>query len=296
MKIQNLLTEGLIKIPTDVINSVMTSVASVVFSYFIEFHEVMENTDNVETLKMMMKVFQRKYSPFELVELDDEHMENGFQVDRIVHIDPAVFDPRYKKTSQTRKYPIMVTAGVNLGDEDTLASYGVSPKTGRVVLTVDIQENDYFKVLQAPQGIKFLKVFMEILEQAVEHELMHFVQNKLLGQDIIKAASTYTTDDGKTDLLKYYQSDIEFGPSIKSAFAQFAGDIKSAMKTGMMLSRQELDKEVLAFTQPGRDGKITSMSNFFKILYNNDKEKWKKAVKYFHSLVLKNIDTLTSST
>lgn len=292
MKILTLLNEGLIKVPQEVTNEVMRAIAPSVFSYFITFHTNEGNEDSVKNLQTLQKVYERKYGGFSLLELNDDLMHNGFETEYIVYIDPSLFDSRYRKTKQTRKYPVIVTSGVNLGSANTLASYHLN-KNNKVNLTVDILENDYFTVLLGPTGVRYLKVFMQIVEHAVEHELMHFVQNKLLGQDIMTKAASYYDRDGNTDLEKYYQSDIEFGPSIKSTFAQFLGDITAASKDGIFLNKNDLDREIKSFVQPGASsGKIQGLSNFFNILYKTDKIKWKKAVKLFHGLVNDNINSL----
>lgn len=123
----------------------------------------------------------------------------------------------------------------------------------------------------------------------VEHELTHAVQamvlwllhSKQYDHTEGKSASNLPTEEAKKD--KYFTSDLEFAPLVKSSVRE----LKSLFGKNKATTDQEKKELFTKFTYSdvaeksvnSADDKKFARSPFFKSLKRSDSAKWKKAVK-----------------
>ena len=131
----------------------------------------------------------------------------------------------------------------------------------------------------------------------VEHEITHCVQSMVL---FLLHPSQYDPDrqgrsvrglrkdQAKQD--RYYTSDIEFDPWVKTSIRELKSVFSKNKATTPAQKKELFTRFTYGDVQPSSiskadDGKYTR-SNFFKSLRRSDPEKWKKAVKLLASEVL----------
>lgn len=278
MKILSLINEGLIRVPHEWIDQVMQTVAGVCFKYLMDYYQSQDNAEAVSLLKHQSKIVGRKYGSFDIPSV--EMPLDGFTIGpKNLQLNWDKLDSRYRKTK--RQPSLGVTVGVQNSPENA-AWYDNSGKTP--VLGVDLSKSQYFKALHKREYIRYVGNHIELIAGYVEHELMHYIQEFGLGRDIDSAASAYYTDDTfqNVDLDKYYATEFEFGPNVLTAFKSLSADMSAMRKNGTLKTKQEEDALVRDYLM----GKSKDHPNpFFASLYKNDRQKWQKAVKYFHSLL-----------
>ncbi len=151
--------------------------------------------------------------------------------------------------------------------------------------TDDMEDLDaYYELVEIFKRINaMLGTFSNSLNGTIKHELAHFIQFQYLSKKHPKQSGvddSYSEDD----LHAYYQADIEQSPHVISAIEVFNHNAPLATVTPI-----EYFKYLVGMTDNG--GKFTkndtlptnSVRNFFITLKNNNKSKYKKAVKYFAS-------------
>jgi hypothetical protein len=281
MRIQNLLSEGVIKVPESMLKPVMQVVCMAVFTHFTTFY--VGDEEPLKLVNQFAKIAGAKYGKFPINEISDDQLEQGYVWGPFpVRVAMADLDPRYLKGSK-RDRTISVSVGSQIMGE-TGASY--NGKNNRSAIKVDISKNHFFPQLHDPKYVKNFRSYLEMLEGYVEHELMHFVQDKGIGMDVGAEANAYYNDDDTMNLTAYFGSEVEFGPNILTAYKTFVAAVRAASMEGIQLKGSDQWKaEITAFTVPERAGKVFGEADeFFVALYKNDRQKWKKAVKNFIGL------------
>lgn len=127
---------------------------------------------------------------------------------------------------------------------------------------------------------------MDRIEGVVEHELMHAIQDMAFKQ--IPDDLEYYDDKERIVDDKYYTSEIEFSPQLASSAKDFIAYAKDLSAMGYRLDGEGKKALFMNFVNPTANsprGLPDNTSPFFKTLYQKDRAKWKKAVKYFYGLV-----------
>lgn len=129
---------------------------------------------------------------------------------------------------------------------------------------------------------------LEEIESHLAHELQHVTQDSALRKKHPKQMQLPGAEDTED---QYYGSDIEFHPQITTALGEFKRQLRSVRQqksTDAAQTRQLLNAYINPTAQMPEGFlryKRNWASPFFASLYNNDPQKWKKAVKELHRLI-----------
>lgn len=285
MKIRTLL-EGHIKVPQEAFKDVMTAVCADVFSRIVTYlnsPEADDYFDNLLKYKQLIKKYRSQYGNFDVF---NDH--DGSRVTQMkVYVRMNEVDPRYLKknpSARNKTYAIIVT--ISPSGEHRTPSGEYYKKQSLTAAKLNIEIPTQATIEQVARSPELLETLMDRIEGMVEHELMHAIQDMALKQ--FPTEVSYYKDDGTVDREKYYTSEVEFSPQIISnakEFIAFAKDVKAA---GYTLDAEGTKTLLMNFVKPGAPqvrGVQDNHSPFFSMLYQKDKAKWKKAVKYFYGLV-----------
>lgn len=288
MRISAILNEGTIKVPREAIKDVMNTVCTDVFSRaftYITRDKVRDNyPELVDVYKALYREYQKDYGSFPVHLGQDESKVMTQQV----HVRMKEVDPRYfKRNPNAKNRTYTVNVMVHLGDDRGFGGSFTKSTPGRPAkLDVYLPEPSHFeRTIRAPE---LFDSMMERLVGYVEHELMHGIQSMALKQDDSEVAHYYDADE-KLIPDKYYTSEIEFGPQVVTAAKEFVASLREFRALGVdVYGKEKIRQLLIRYVNPATPdmaGMETMRSDFFKTLYNQDKEKWKKAVKYFYGLV-----------
>ena len=274
MHIRTLLTEGVIQVPQDWINDAMQIVASIQFKYLIDFFTSKGDKESVALVKHQSRIVGKKYGGLNL-DLPEMPLD-GFHFGPLsLPVDWDKLDARYRKNGDDH-YELKITVGIQNSPENA-AWYDDSGQTP--VIHIDLSKTDFFKYLHKRQYIRYVKDHCEMLEGSIEHELMHYIQQMGLNQDLETPARAYYDKKGKLDHDKYFNTEFEFGPNVLTSYKAFSARIAAMKRSG-----KEVDVDALARQY------VTGVSefgenSFFEALRRTNPKKWQKAVKYFNSLL-----------
>ena len=168
----------------------------------------------------------------------------------------------------------------------------LDPKTGKGELKIDLSDQTSlreYNPLFNSSNIDVAKRAMSAKFSTLEHELMHMVQSYVLAPTDTKQVETnyqLTRHSKKmTDYDAYFNSQIEFDPTIVSSVAQFKMIKDHLTKKGVKFKdKEQLEFFVSAKPYRGQDEGFY-VSPFFAALKKHDKPKWKKAIKKLVSLL-----------
>lgn len=284
MKIQTLL-EGTIKVPKEPFNQLMTAVCADVFSRIVTWLNKPESDDYFDNLlqyKDIIKEYRKKYGYFDI--FPDYSDTRQMQLKLYVRMDEV--DPRYLKRNPNAKGKIYaIRALIKSSDAETPAG-GYYKKKRLHAAKIEIEVPSQRTIEQVARAPELLGTLMDRIEGVVEHELMHAIQDMAFKQ--IPDEIEYYDDKQRIDDDKYYSSDIEFSPQLASNAKEFIAYAKDTYASGWKLDAEDKKALFMNFVNPTANaprGLPDNTSPFFKTLYQKDRAKWKKAVKYFYGLV-----------
>lgn len=185
---------------------------------------------------------------------------------------------RYKSKGVQKTHPIQIFVG-EYGDQTkgTAEYFPMGGGTGgRIVVNLSkIQKDD-------PEA------GLEEIESHLAHELQHVTQDSTLRKKHPKQMQLPGEGDSED---QYYGSDIEFHPQITSALGEFKRQLRSVrqQKNTDEAQTSQLFNAYINPTASMPEGFVRYKKNwaspFFTSLFQNDKQKWKKAVKELHRLI-----------
>lgn len=287
MKISTILNErsGIIKAPKEAIDNVMSIVCTDFFSRAVVYlNELSDDyADLFPIYKNMIADYRKKYGNFKLhPNIASDEVTSGSTVIRMANVDPRYFNRNKDAKHRTYKLDVLVDMMDEAGNEFA-ATYTKKSAGQPAKIKVWLPNQKHLQVVfKSPE---IIPVTIERIEGYVEHELMHAVQDMALKQHD-DTEDSY--EDGKLNDEKYFQSEIEFSPQILTAAKDFMLSIKEFRAFGIPLSPADIRKHLLRFINPQAPktpGVDFPDSEFFHVLFNKDKTKWKKAIKSFYGLI-----------
>lgn len=279
MKILNLI-EGVIQVPVATLNDGMNLICQDMFSKILTYATELEAGDDadeyyglVSSYKQLHAQYSKVYGRIPLSRKDAAETTTGE-----IFLRANEINRRYLRTPVAADAIFKIKVVVEPAAGEVGGSIEWS-NARRMLLTVTVPNAAGIQQLaKAPEN--FNAVMIE-LHATMKHELMHGIQrvafNSMTDVDYYDAA-------GKIDDDKYHDSDTEYSPLIVSYAAKFksfvmqhaipSDNIKTWIASYVNPTAAVPDRFKAAITQP-----------FFKRLYETDKAKWKKAVKYFYGLI-----------
>ena len=284
MKIQTLL-EGTIKVPNEPFNQIMTAVCADVFSRIVTWLNKPESDDYFDNLlqyKGLIKEHRKKYGDFDI--FPDYSDTRQTQLKLYVRMDEV--DPRYLKRNPNAQGKIYAIRALIKSSDGESPAGGYYKKKALRAAKLEIEVPSQRTIEQVARSPELLETLMDRIEGVVEHELMHAIQDMAFKQ--IPDQIEYYDDKQRIDDDKYYSSDIEFSPQLVSNAKDFIAYAKDTYASGWKLGAEAKKALFMNFVNPtaaAPRGLPVNTSPFFKTLYQKDRAKWKKAVKYFYGLV-----------
>lgn len=284
MKILQVINEGIIRVPEDTINQAMVRVLSHLFATILKYLDQKDEPDLIDIYEKLLKKYQAKYGKMSL------------DLDKTIYMRMNDLNKSYlsrNPKARGRTYGILLN--VTMPDRE----YGVDGDysertTGKSTLNIYLPPlKNIHKIADAPELFGGL---VDRLVGLVTHELMHAVQDLALDQLDQGEISSYYKDNKELDDEKYYNSNVEFGPQIMSAAKEFLANIKDLKAMNVDMSAENVRANLNRFvnpTAPEPSGVQGMRSKFFDVLYDKDKDKWKKAVKYLYGLIQNELKQLT---
>lgn len=285
MRIETLL-EGVVKVPRETYNAVMQAVSADVLSRMYNYLNTTDDESAQEYFIAFKKIFAEYKNLYGKFGLFNEHDEDSTTTTK-VYLRMAEVDQRYLKNNPNAKkrvFPIDVTIIPSHELTGVAGEYSKRRKSVNAKLTIEVPSHEYIE--QVARSPELFETMMHRISGAVEHELMHAVQDMALRQIPDSSPAYYNGDD--IDDNKYYTDEIEFSPQIASNAKEFIAYARDVRQLGIALSATDKVLLLKNFVNPTLEPpeELNSATNvFFKTLYYNDKAKWKKAVKYFYGLV-----------
>jgi len=168
----------------------------------------------------------------------------------------------------------------------------IDPKTGKGEMKIDMSQQtslSEYNPLFVPSGIDTAKRAMAAMTTTLEHELMHLVQSYVLTPtDVRQGKTQYNMNRHSkkvSDLDSYYNSQVEFDPTIVSNTRHFQMIKDHLDRKGVKYNEKEL-LEVFVSAKPYKgDDPQFYVSQFFESLKRTDRSNWKKAIKKFTQLL-----------
>lgn len=260
---------GLIQVPKDLLNKVRDQAHLLLLSW--AYHETRLNPSYKNHHELILKLC--KY--YKITPLDKFKLSTSFKV---TYTDEDLPKSYFKYYNNSIKQ-----VSVKLDHEARSTLYGyfqqpdmISFSTKSFLITLSNSTMDEDGILR----------YFNIVDNAIEHELTHFIQYNYLHKSNIAQRADYSDS-----LEGYYGSNIEFDPSIKSAMYYFAEMLVSDKS---ILEKYTVNDAVKFFTLSDnglevsfdngkihlKDTKLTR-SDLFLTLKNLDIEKYKIALKTF---------------
>lgn len=279
------LTEARIAVPPTALEHAMHVTCSGYFSYIAYLAKKRGTSLGHHFLKKVREARQ-EYGNFEI-----HSMEDGDEIGYTLQYPVDELPERYtKKLKLDSSYPIDFVIGDFRSKTDSAAEF-FPAHDGRppsIFVNIGTLHGIADKLLGHPEAIDR---DLAVLKSNVTHELQHVTQEIVLGK-LHPKQQELPTKNAHDDVDEYLTSEIEFQPQITTA----AHDFKQ--KLGAVQSKQKIDSATAtalmkAYVDP--NGQMPQgllkykphfQSMFFNALYKKDKQKWKKAVKDFHRLVL----------
>lgn len=279
MKIVEILNEGIIKVPNETYLDVMRITCGDLFSRvfaYIDTSVVQENYPELESIySKKYKQSVAKYGRFSYKSTGDTtstvHVRMG-------EVDPKYFKQNARAVGQTYSLVVVVTMSDHADGPHAEYRLKRAGKAAKIVVYLPAQ-NYLERIIRAPELFDSL---LDELEGVVEHELIHAIQDMALKMP--------DDSDENSPPDEYYQSEIEFSPLITSEYKSFIAYVKKLRALGYPKEKIDVKALMLKFVNPDApsiEGFPVNVSEFFSTLYDKDKTKWKKAIKYFYGLFSK---------
>lgn len=275
--------ESKIPIPASTHNKAMQLAAAGIFS-IVAYQRRKQGLKLDQSFVNAVRNAKKTYGDFALANLDDERPALG----GTVNYSTADLPERYRKGMKLKpEYPIRMFIG-DLGDSTRNVLEYIPQGHGRSgMIRISVPKiPGYEEAIQDPANIAQL---LKSVQDDLDHELQHATQDIVLRK---KHADQFKTPQEDESLDDYYASDIEFLPQITTAAQEFR-NIFQTIRGKQQVNREQLDGLFRAFVTPGAPlpqgfikWKPYLKSPFIETLYRKDRQKWKKAVKEIHRLVL----------
>lgn len=285
MKIHTLL-EGKIKVPTEAYHQLMTAVCADIFSRIATYLNSPAGDDYFDNLLKFKQIANQYRKAFGDFDVHEDYTANYTTTHKLyVRMDEV--DPRYLKNNPNAKgriYAILAT--ITASDSDQNPSGGYYKKQRAKAAKIEIIVPSQKTIEQVARAPELFETMMHRIEGVVEHELMHGIQDMAFKQ--IPDELEYYDDKQRLVDDKYYTSELEFSPQLASNAKDFMAYVKDLSGMGYRLDGEGKKAVFMNYVNPTAKpprGIAVNTSPFFNTLYNKDKAKWKKAVKYFYGLV-----------
>lgn len=271
MKIQISLS-GLIKLPATLLHNVQAAVKRKILSYAIH------STEGYDDYEHIFKLFN-KYANDNNIALEPI-IESMSDVEIDVNVEglPTSY---YKYAKPVDKIVIrLTTIGTNS------AAHFSKPNT--------LTFNTFFirSIMYSKHPVKYSDVvrYFESLDSTVEHEVSHFIQYNFLHPKNFGIKKRYEQKSEDFDIDDYYTSTVEFDPTIKSEANNFILALKDFYGSYLM-DRKQLNARISYYVLASNDNKLAipgvGQSRFFSALKRKKPTAWKKAIRLFGTLVIK---------
>ena len=289
MHILRILNEGVIKVPASALNDAMniicTDIFSRVFSMLNDEHLSDMYPEQYSIFMKKMKEYQKQYGRFSVYDTYDENTDTKGSF----HLQMGDIDSRYKQSKKYKQAVYTVRVLVTPSDAQAPSGEYFKKKTGIMAsLTIAVPLKAYIlSVIKSPE---LFDSYMDRLEGVAEHELMHAIQN--FAFDVLPDDPGYYDSEMNIKDDEYYTSEFEYGPQIISATKEFISYIKELRALGLRVDAETVRKLLYHYVKPDSKsvaGIESLQGKFFEVLYRLNKAQWKKAVKYFHGLVMDKI-------
>lgn len=285
MKIQTLL-EGKIKVPTDAYHQLMTAVCTDIFSRIVTYLNSPAGDDYFDNLLKFKQIANQYRKTFGYFDVHEDYTAN-YRTTHKLYVRMDEVDPRYLKNNPNAKGKIYaILATITASDSDQTPSGGYYKKQRAKAAKIEITVPSQKTIEQVARAPELFETMMHRIEGVVEHELMHGIQDMAFKR--IPDELEYYDDKGRLVDDKYYTSELEFSPQLASNAKDFVAYAKDLSGMGYRLDGEGKKALFMNFVNPTAKsprGIADNTSPFFSTLYNKDKAKWKKAVRYFYGLV-----------
>ena len=255
MDIRNLL-EGVIRVPEHVTQKAVKAVLSYALAYVARYGEEQ----------------QQKEARFLLKEVGADYFDPDDYASMKTVIPVADLPESYRRRipARTKNLPVHLFIGAKILTNGTPGEYSKKNKA----VYMDIENiPDWDKFLSEPY--KMIGRYTRSIRAMVEHEYMHAIQDQAFGE---KMDVDYLDDEGDLILPKYHTNSMEIGPLILTYAQQFIAELKPATKQKIRNGDYSAITHSVEYTQ------------FFQDLKAKSLNKWKRAVKYYHGLILQRIN------
>ena len=275
------LLEGLIKVPESTHDQAMNIVLEDFYSRIVGHLEAIDADDLLLAVEKSIKKFQGQYGRFQI---DTDITPTQWTV-KPIYLRLGEIDPRYmkKKSNKIVKINLHVYPNNNPNTKNPSGEYQAqSDRDARTPNHIDVILPGWNAMKTYAENPGLVENMVGELSGVVRHELMHVIQKYALSDDW---EVDYLQSSGDVDDDKYYINDGEFNPLIVTVASQFISVIRTWIEDLGGIDKATKTQLIKDYTTP-HSGKGTIGTHlFFVKLYEKDKEKWKKAVKYFYSLV-----------
>jgi hypothetical protein len=255
MDIRNLL-EGLIRVPETVTQKGVKAVLSYALAY------VARNGEERAQKEARFLINELKADYFDAD--DTGSLKTAIPVAEL----PDSYRRRIPASRKT--LPVHLFIGADIIGNGTPGEY--SKKVKAVYIDI-VNIPDWDRFLSEPY--KNTGRYTRSIRAIVEHEYMHAIQDQAFGE---KMDVDYVDDQGDLILPKYHNTPTEIGPLILTYAQQFIAELKPAAKQRIRNGDYSDISRSVEYTQ------------FFNDLKEKSLNKWKKAVKYYHGLIVQRIN------
>lgn len=270
MKILNLLSEGVIKVPE---TALKTAVSVVLSEFFSRVPRYIKSPAHRAVLKKRIEEYKTQYEDMIL----DFDYQTGSHLEEELSLDFNELPNHYKPKIERVSIRFLV------GEIFTSSSF--YPKDNTLIIKTPSED----KIKKINENIRLLDSLVTNLISTVEHELMHVVQHYIFGEKLdasvyYKNASTYGgQEDDDIDHQKYYQTDFEFQPNIVTNAKYLISQLRKVTRNISSLNIEEIKKYITQYTSP------KTGTQFYREIYKKDPNLWKRAVKETYTIILKEI-------
>lgn len=262
------LIESYIQVPASTLDEVMQIVCSSYFSDLLRRIRI-DGEQPDPYIDTAIEQYKNKYGDFNIVEVNGPFEGLMGKATFYTNELPA----RYRKKS-IKNYTVRVWAGP-MKPSTGGGEYAHNSKGKSSLIQINTQAAG--NIDSAVYNPKIIDKHLEFLQVTATHELQHMVQDIALKR---LHPSQHGTDEdrlaGMKDENVYYNSTEEFLPQITSAVGIFKNSIRGIKDKNIIQSK------FYDAVDPSRGGEVYP---FFNAIYS-DKQKWKKAVKEFHRLLM----------
>lgn len=200
MRILDLLNEGVLKVPEDVLIEMRKAATNFTLS------AVSDDTSEGAELSLIIR---RDYPQFKKV-------NSNWPATVSYEVNESNIPPRYAKKLR-KPFTVTLTVARSGNTEDGGGEFDSETNT----ILIDIEGLYYYqRAVDAPS--EFLRKLIGEVTHSVEHELIHSIQHNVIGIDVGQKAAEYVGKGAKA----YHNSDIEIDPLVVSYVGGFLSNTR----------------------------------------------------------------------